>query len=243
MDKVINFVKKANQLLFFIAATIFIVLISIEIFSKLFRNQFEPAKIELVDDSAPKDELRKPVYTISFLTRLKNVHIFELTSKVVDTNKYHTNQTFNMFAAPKVSHDFSSSMYLSENAVNLMFVKENGQRRMLFDKDGFIKEFTKAKESPNEHSYKLDKNLYLVVDEDTNENGYFDQNDAANLYTSTYDGKNLSLVLADVGSYELIDNNRLIISQKGKSPSFFTYKVTESSLLKLNTEIKISKEK
>lgn len=240
MNKALQFITKSNQVLFFLAAVLFIIMLSVEIISKHFFNRYQPPKIELVDSSHSENESKKQVYTVDFLTKLQDVHIFELSSKVIDTRQYHSNAPLQMFAAPKISHDLSAGAYLSDHAVNLMFVKENGEQRMLLNKDGLIKEFSGAKHTASEHAFRLDKNLYLVIDEDTNSNGYLDHKDSAKLFTSSYDGNNLTLILSDVGSFRLIDDNKLIISQKGDSGSFFTFNLAQSSLLKLNTAINLS---
>jgi hypothetical protein len=242
MNKALTFIKKSNQVLFFLAALIFIVMITSEITSKVFRSNYEPPKIELVDSSDIKNDVKKPVYTIGFLTRLDDVHIFELSSKVIDTSQYHDSNLVEMFSGAKVSHDLSFGHYLSDNAVNLMFVKENGTRKMLLKSDGLVKEFSKAKFKTQDDSFGLDKNLYLIINEDTNKNGYLDHRDEAKLFSSTYDGKDLTLILSNVGSFDLINDNKLIISQKGDSPSFFTFNVADSTLHKLNTAINVSTE-
>lgn len=242
MDKALSVIKKSNQVLFFLAVIIFIIMISIEIISDLLRNKYEPPKIELVDSSKTEEQVKKPVYTVDYLERLEDVYIFELSSKVIDTSQYHRNEVLEMFSVPKVSHNFSGGSYLSDNAVNLMFVKEDGTKRMLLKSDALVREFSKANRSAKEHSYILEKNLYLVVNEDTNENGYLDHKDEAKLLSSTYDGKNLTLILSNVGSFKLINDNKLIISQRGDSPSFFTFNVADSNLTKLNTTISVSTE-
>lgn len=243
MDKAFNFIKKSNQVLFFLVVILFIVLISKDFISELLRNDYEPPKIELVDSSDPNDKVKKPVYTVNYLALLEDVHIFELSSKVIDINKEHEVEAFGMFGASTASYDVSGGLYLSDNAVNLMFVKENEKQRMLLEKDGLVKEFSKAKFVSNERAHRLDKNLYLIIDEDTNENGFLDHKDSAKLFTSTYDGNNLTIVLSDVESFRLIDDNKLIISKKGDSPNFFTFDVTESKLQSLNTAITVPNEK
>ena len=240
MSKILGFISKSNQVFFFLAVLIFIVMASIEIISDLVTNRYEPPKIELVDNSGSENEVKKQVYTVDFLAKLRDVHIFELSSNVIDTSKYHESEVFEMFNGAKVSHDLTGGLYLSDSAVNLMFVKENSSRRMLLKKDGLIKEFSKAKSITNDHSFRLDKNLYLIIDEDTNSNGYLDHKDSVKLFTSEYDGKNLTHVLSNVGSFKLIGDNELIISRKGDSASFFTFNVVESSLKSLNTAINVS---
>lgn len=241
MGRVLVFIKKSNQVLFFIAAILFIIFMSIDIVSDLFRNKYEPPKIELVDSSDPDSTVKKPVYSVNFLTRLKDTHIFELSSKVIDTSQTHNSEVYGMFSSAEISYDLSGGSYLSRNAVNLMFVKENGKRSILLKQDGLVIEFSRSTLEPREGSYRLDKNLYLIIDEDSNQNGYLDHDDSTKLFTSTYDGKDLTHVLSDVGSFRLIDNNKLIISKKGNSPSFFTFNVSDSTLLNLNTAIDVNR--
>lgn len=233
MTKLLSFIKTSNQVLLFIAALLFIVMISKEILSDLFSKPYEPPKVELVDDQNSKSDKKKQVYAFNYLAKLKDVHIFDLSSKVIDTSKSHENSSFEMFSYVKSSQ----SAYLSDNAVNLMFVKEDGHQRMLLKNDGLVTEFTKARVVTNENTLKLDKNVYLIVSEDTNKNGFFDQKDSAKLYTSSYDGNNLSLVLENVESFRLIDDNSLMILQKGDVTNFYKLNIDDSSLNKLNTSI------
>lgn len=238
MDKILNFIKKSNQVLFFLAAIFIIGAIATKFISDLLSG-YEPPKIELVDTSDPKSEIKKQVYTIDFMRKLQDVFIFQLTSDVIDISQNHEDAEIGYFAPSTLSHRFSGT-YLNDNAVNFMFVKENGSQTMLLAKDGLITEFTMAVFDPDKHSYRLDKNLYLIIDKDTNNNGFLDQEDSTQLYSSTYDGKELTLILSNVGSFQQIGDNALIISQKGKEESYHTYNVTTSSLIKLNTAINVS---
>ena len=237
MEKALNFIKKSNHVLFFLVIVVFIGGFTFEMASKLFKKKYEPPKIELVDSTQSKDELKRPVYTVEYLTRLKDVYIFELTSDVIDTNEFYETEVVEMFNSASISHDLYVDGYLSHNAVNLMFVREDGTQTMLLKRDGLIVEFSKVTPEPVEGAYHLDKNLYLIIDEDTNQNGYLDQKDAAKLFSSNYDGQNLVLILNNVGSFNLIADNKLIISQKGDSPKFFTFDVNSGNLVSLNTTV------
>lgn len=236
MHKLSSFIKQANQVLFFLGAVLFIVLISKELISDLFPNRYEPPKIEIVDSSKDEESAKKQVYTVEYIAQLKDVHIFELASNVIDISNKHEAKVYQM-SARKAAYDLSYRNYLSDNAVNLMFVKEDGTKRMLIEKDGLITKFSKVNPPNNEHGHTLDKNVYLIIDKDTNENGFLDRKDKANLFTSEYDGKNLTLVLSDVGSFNLIDDNKMIVTQSGKVANFYTFDVKDSSLVKLNTAI------
>lgn len=241
MTKTLSFITKSNQILFFVASLLFIAFLSVNLISDLLFNRYEPPKVELMDSSTAEDSAKKQIYTVDFLTLLQDVHIFELSSKVVDTNQRHVKSSVEMF---KVSHDlsggYSGGMYLSDNAVNLMFVKENGDQHMLLEKDALIAEFSQVKLNVSKHAFTLSKNLYLIIDEDTNNNGFFDLKDSSKLFTSSYDGKHLTLVLSDVGSFELTGDDKLIISQKGDTPSFYTFDISNSALVKLNTKINLA---
>ncbi|KID56608.1 hypothetical protein JF50_11780 [Pseudoalteromonas luteoviolacea] len=242
MSKMLSFIKKSNQVLFFVAVTLFIIVVSIDFITDLLDNKYEPPKIALVDNKDEHTQIKKTQYTIEYFAKLKDVYIFELSSKEIDINQTHDGEIVEMFAKPKVSLDLYTVPYLSKNAVNLMFVRENGERHMLLKKDGLILEISKAKFATNEAGYLLDKNLYLIINEDTNQNGYLDSDDSAKLFTSTFDGKDLSLVLQDIGAFNLISDNKVLISQKGKSPKFYAFEVQSSTLTHLNTSINTSTE-
>ena len=241
MSKALRFIKKSNQVLFFCAAILFIALLSLELYSSVTRDTYEPPKIEIVDSSDPDQDVKKPIYTLDYLTELKDVHIFELTAKVIDTSEYRKTNVVNMFSGAKISHDLSSGMYFSGEAINLMFVKEGGEQAMLLRKDGLIKAFRKARFDTDNRNHALSLNLYLITERDTNNNGYLDENDSATLYSSSYDGKQLSAILVDVGSFKLVGDNKLILSQAGASPSFYTFDLIQSKLVKLNTALEAVK--
>ncbi|AOT08682.1 hypothetical protein [Pseudoalteromonas luteoviolacea] len=237
MSKTLSFIKKSNQVLFFIAVTLFIIVVSIDFITDFFDNKYEPPKIALVDNKGEQTQVKKTQYTIEYFDKLKDVYIFELSSKEIDISQTHDGEIVEMFAKSEVSLDLYTVPYLSKNAVNLMFVRENGERHMLLKKDGLILDISKAKFATNEAGYLLDRNLYLIINEDTNQNGYLDQDDSVKLFTSTFDGKDLSLVLQDVGNFSLISDNKVLISQKGKSPKFYAFEVKNSALLPLNTSL------
>ncbi|MDK1286821.1 hypothetical protein [Pseudoalteromonas umbrosa] len=243
MDNALNFIKKSNHVLFFLAVTLFIVVISIEFISDFFDHRYEPPKIALVDNSDTQEQIKQTQYTKEYSTKLRDVYIFELISKEIDITQHHNSEIYSMFTGSKVSHDLYNGHFLSRNAVNLMFVRENSKPHMLLRKDGLLLEFSKARFSSSEENHLLNKNIYRIINEDTNRNGYLDHEDSAKLFTSTFDGKDLSLILEDVGSFRTIENNKLLISQEGQSPQFYTFDLTSSTLLALDTSIKTSREK
>jgi hypothetical protein len=89
----------------------------------------------------------------------------------------------------------------------------------------------------NTLSHVVDKNLYVVADNDSNGDGFLSEEDAQNLYSSEYNGKNLKLILKDILDYRTIDDHELLILKEGgEQVEFYYYDLKSETLIKLNTD-------
>lgn len=89
--------------------------------------------------------------------------------------------------------------------------KETAKNRQLFDNDLFIKTMILSKGSEQS------KNVFLVIIEDSNNDGYLNIDDETIVYVSDLDGTNLKKIASEISDIELIDYEYLILKPKLES--------------------------
>ncbi|MBN2703047.1 MAG: hypothetical protein JXR23_02455 [Pontiellaceae bacterium] len=187
-------------------------------------------KVEII--TSEDEGITVPAPKADFVSKIKDVLVFSLRSDAIDRRGSLG------FAKARLSM-LENGSYPS--VVNILFVNISGERRKLFESDRLIAGWafcSHQQASVKSSSYSLGKNLYIVVDEDTNDDGSLSEDDQRNLYASDYDGANLKLIMEDISSYRMIDDNEVLISQdNGETEDFYFYNVETDELVKLNTQV------
>lgn len=238
MEKVFNFIKSSNQVLLFLASLLLIFMLSKELIGSLFREQYEPAKVEIVNKSSAEAAKSKPEHEIDFFGQLKDVYVFQISSKVIE----RSGSSFGSSGLGAKIVDVERSAYtrrhyLRNNVVNMVFVKEDGTKKTLLNSDSLIRAVIEVRIPDEDEPYRIDKNTYLIVSNDSNHDGYLDHEDKSDLYTSSYDGSDLSKILEDILTVQIIGDNKLLVEQSGKFSRFYLYDLADSSLKELDTKI------
>lgn len=228
-----SFVQKANQYLLFIAAIIVIATVANNLAKDIFRKKYKEPQVQLIDPSTEEQKPEELVFNMRFVSKLKDVHIFEITTDalfVEDLSDYDgTEQHMIISAGP---------LGLSSNTVNLLFSKVGEKSKVLLNTNGVITGFTPFNEIATEYQPKLSKNLYTIAENDSNSDGILDDKDATALYVSEYDGTNLQRVLDDIENFQVIEDDNLIIrKQKENNTEFYVYHVVRGELSQLNTNL------
>lgn len=92
---------------------------------------------------------------------------------------------------------------------NIKVVNKNSlESWQVFKEDLFVKTMILS------NSVEQTKNIFLVIIEDSNKDGYLNKKDETIVYISDIDGKNLEQIANEVLDIELIDNNYLILKSK-----------------------------
>lgn len=147
-----------------------------------------------VVDSSSSEVAQKT--TLSYLTKIKDTYIFMLKAAGV---------------SPSTQENITSSMSNSsynktsntEEAVNFLFITpQEKSENLLFNTNTFIYKYTIGTENyRSDKQDRFDKNLYLVIENDTNKDGKLNSDDAAALYISSYNGSNLKCLSTNLLSY------------------------------------------
>ncbi|MDH5433178.1 MAG: hypothetical protein OEY19_04475 [Gammaproteobacteria bacterium] len=244
-EKIFKFVKSANQVLFFIAALLLIFLFLKNIIKDFFRYDYEPPKVELVDEASSESHSQpKVVYEKIYHSMLKDVYIFQIKSDAINLSNKHQMKGRGTTAEMRPS----SNDYLDSQVVNMLFVKENGHKRMLLETDALITFVVKAQFDVgnqtgylgDNNGYKFESNRYSIVSSDTDKDGFLSNEDERDLYLSDYDGANLIKVMENVSNYRVIRDNTLLITQtKDKKDEFYIYSINDEKPKKLDTAIEL----
>ncbi len=212
LKKLFCFIKKANQVFFFLGVIGFAVFIAAITISSLLRVSRPDPGVQIIEvdenKEKPKVELIK-----TFLAKKDDLFIFGVRSHAIvkDTSK-----------SDKVMNLFDGGGYSSSKLINLIFI-EGEAKRMLLDKDALIYDFIleashNKRVSLNRYDYQnqyhVSKNIFLIVEEDSNKDGFLSEKDNANLYISSADGTNLNKISERVTSYELVDEDLVLYKTK-----------------------------
>jgi hypothetical protein len=225
--RIMNFIEKANKVLLFIAALVVIFAIGKSLISDLFKSGYSAPKVQVIEHSAALDE--EPKLQKNYIGQIKDVHILEITSdKIVNQKPYSANAEIIV----------SSALSLSRNAVNLMFTKAGEKNKVLFKNNVLIVGFSPVQLKETSYQSVLSKNIYSVVRNDTNKNGFLNSDDQKELLVSEYDGSGLKYIMDNIEVYQLIINNTALIYTKQESEThYYIFDVISGELVKLDTRL------
>ncbi|GAA5214891.1 hypothetical protein ACFSJ3_00920 [Corallincola platygyrae] len=226
MSRIYTLITKFNQVLIFIGAIIFISFLSYQFYKDFSRERYEPPKVKVVDSLESETAVVEPIYKLDFLTSIKDVYVFKLKSNVVQTSSEIEAVEVHLFAG--------GGDYYDASPVNLMFARDDGSTRFLLDKHAFIQDFSLAKDTDSEFGHKQALNLYSIVQQDSNGDGFLDKNDSKDLYASNYDGSDL---VSGFDSYDLIDDDMIMVSKQEGEESFYIFNLADSTSFKINTDL------
>lgn len=233
MKKLLAFISTTNQFLIFLAVLLFIVVAGKDLFRGFFEPSYQEPQVKIIEDAGEAKEEVQIKYETKFNMKLLDVYVFNLSSDAIKmkSGSNMDDTTLNMFSAG------ARKIF---QKVNLLFVPKSGSSYLLMKDDGYIIKTSFYDDSKEKHRYKkkLSKNLYLVISKDENSDGFLNSDDdAADLYVSDYNGKNLKLILKGVENYELMQDNFIMIEAREKSGvTFYTYDLLTKELLKLDTK-------
>ena len=225
-----SFIEKSNKILLFIAAIIVIIAIGKNIISDLLRKDYSEPKVQVIDHNDALEEDQQPKLEKRYVGQIKDVHILEITSdKIVEEQSYSANT--NMMIV-------SATLSLSSNAVNLMFTKAGEKNNLLFENNALIVDFTPTQSRETEYRNILSKNIYSVARQDTNKDGFLNQDDNKEFLVSEYDGTKLKSVMDNIAGYQVISNDLVLLNAATDSDMFYyTFNVLSGELLKLDTNL------
>ena len=225
--RIMNFIEKSNQVLLFIAAIVVIFAIGKSLISGLFKSGCSAPKVQVIEHSAAFDE--EPKLQKNYIGQIKDVHILEITSdKIINQKPYRANAEIIV----------TSALSLSRNAVNLMFTKTGEKNKVLFKNNGLIVGFSPVQLKETSYQSVLSKNIYSVVQNDTNKDGFLNSDDQKELLVSEYDGSGLKSIMDNIEGYQLISNNTALIYTKPESETlYYIFDVLSGELVKLDTRL------
>lgn len=217
IKKIIQHLSSVNQVLFFIIAIMLIASFvrTPKSPSKEAENKKEPRGVRIQDPEA----LQERVITTRYFKKLKDVLVFWIEADYVDPSVKRNSALSNIPA---------DRLYL--DALNILFVSDTGNSYTLFDYDRLIRRVDLLI---------TDKyNLYVVVDSDTNSDGFLGDEDSINLYISDYNGKNCEMIFEDMNHYKHVDENKIMIVQDASSgQKYYLYHFETNELKMIDTEL------
>lgn len=227
-NRILVFIEQSNKVLLFFAAIFVIIVVCKNVLEDIMRKDYSPPTVQVIKSDDTKAIEQKVKLEKQYVGLISDVHIFEITSdKVVQEQSYSS-------SAERIV--ISYSFGLSENAVNLMFTKIGEQRKLLFEKNTLIVEFSPRRDKQTQYDKILSKNIYSVVKYDTNNDGLLNYHDKKELLVSEYDGSNLTPVMDDIKGYKVVDDDLVLIySASDTDTLYFIFNIITGELQKLDT--------
>ena len=208
-------IKKIDFVLIFIFLILGIItwaIVMIDAFGPFSRHTVSN-EVTIVEDDT-KEEIRE---YIEFNEKLKDVFIFNLKSSKIKADGLYD--------------DISDLSFKSGSS----FLGTSYEEYKLFDSNIFIYKYRFAEEKTGKDIY-CDKNIYAVVNEDTNDDKTLNSEDNIALYISDYDGKNLIKISNSVYKARITDNNQLLFTEyDGNLLTFFLYDLNLNKKTKLKS--------
>lgn len=233
----LNIIEKINQVILLVAGLLVIFTIGKELIDKLKPSRpYESPKVAIEQPTNNEETIKEKVET-NFLLELKGVYLFSLESETIDpTQARYADTRVAEFRIP-------SSHYARDQMINIIFLKEDGSKTVLLDKDALIGEFKPARFESNEMGDIFGSNIYHIATDDTNNDGYLSEKDMFSIYISNYDGSDLRKLISNVSRSFVLKDNILIIRTGTKYNSkFYTYNLLENSLIELDTSTQLTEQ-
>jgi hypothetical protein len=221
-----KFIENSNKILFFTVAILMISIAAFQIISNMFRDDYQRPAVVIIE-SDEVDENQIMTYKKKYLGLIRDAYIFELTAdKVIKEKGYIIGMASRR----------NSTWCLNNNTINMMFSKEGEANKLLLDTHALIIDFSPFQVDKGEVT--LSKNLYIIVKQDTNNDGLLDNRDTKDFLISDYDGANLRSILSDITSYEVIEDDKVLINKMSKEISeYYLYNIAVDKLFQLDTSL------
>ena len=231
---VIDTIKDVNQVAIFVVLVVFGFMMGLKVLADFFpsRGLSNGVAVLTDKDSDGSSTGSSTTYQRSFIAKLKDTHVFGISSRLIDLERHHATSLERTGAA---RDELRGRYYGIRSETNFVFVGPDGQGHVLFQQDVLVNQYDlsrDAKVGPHgTEQTRLSRNLYLVTTADTNRDGFLTFEDEQTLYVSDYDGTNLRPLQKNVVSYQEVSADTLIITQiRGATQHFHEYDVVKDTL-------------
>lgn len=225
-SKIMNFIEKANKVIFFVGALFLISAFSFLLLVDMLGNSYEPPTVEIVNKDTPQETLK---YNKRYLRKVDEWFVFEVSAEKIKLSD-NTNSFLSKFEG-SARYDKS---YLNGNTVNILFTNIEGKSRLLLKQPSLITDIDFIQRDPSSNSHILTKNLYTFAPKDSNQDNFLDHKDDKDFWVSNGDGTDLKRVITNINSYRVIRDNTVMIE---KADEFYFYNVDKDQLVQLDTTI------
>lgn len=206
-----NFVKTANNFLFFLGSILLILILAYQVYDANFRDKHRAHdSIKIVDSKNAKSAPIK--FKKSFVVKYDDLYIFRVRSNRLLSSSLISGtivESFNMFSGTDEYSDFET--------VNFLFTRTDSAPTLLLKSHALVLDYHLIALEPESASYgrqfRTSKHLFTVILNDDNQDRILDRKDKVDLIASDYDGTNMITIANDIDEYQIVDDNSVLISQ------------------------------
>ena len=203
-----NFFKliwKINAILILLLALILIITQFEYLLRQLPKTRPESYRIPIISE----EKIIKK-YEIYEYSKIKEINIFVIFSNAISGYKIEIEKSN---SRNRSSHgNFYSLLPPKDQSmfpVNIIFSNSSKNEKLkLFESDVYIVYYELASLNKKDQD-QLSKNVYLIIKNDTNNNGFLDMEDKKWLLISNYNGKNLKLLTDNMIGFSIVGNNKI----------------------------------
>lgn len=213
MKRILEFITKANQLLFFLVMIAGLVGITLLLKSELTRS-YQPPSVPVAQSA---EVLKKTIVDdVKFLGETSGVYLFGIVRREVETDG-------NPSRRDKMESRGSWSYLDGDRGqmVNVIFSKGGQKVRTLLANNGLVISF----QIPGKYQTdKLKVSTFLCITEDTDGNHVLDKNDRNDLYIVAEGLEKADIVVKGVMTHDRVSGAHLLVKiRDGESIQFYDY--------------------
>ncbi|MGL1891233.1 MAG: hypothetical protein OCD02_06365 [Spirochaetaceae bacterium] len=206
-------IRNINSIIIFVCLILTSIFLLKELISSIIPSKPRGVEIVEIDDSDSKIEQNYNV-----IRKLDNIITYEVSSEKIVKR---TSGGFDRLAI--------GSKYIGRGtpSVNMFFYSIDTQKgHYLFQEDLLIKHYELSREN-REKGFNFNKNIYLIISDDTNQNTFLTADDRTDLYISNKYGENVIKLAEDVINYTLVDNNQITFNTNETKIHYLYDSITE----------------
>ena len=214
MKRLFDFIIKANQVLFFLAALVALGGTAYLIYSD-FSRSYQPPHVAVA--LTPHEIKTTAIEDVRFLGKSADLFVFGVVKREIRASSQTKNDgALELFASSRPRED-------PGEIVNVIFSKGAQKIRNLLTRDGLV---LRHRLSRSEESEKCEAHLFVCVTEDTDRNHLLDTNDREDLHILAKELDTPDMVVSGVVDFEIVSPTHLMVkTREGKDFRFFDVNV------------------
>ena len=226
MNRIFQFITKANQVLLFVGLLAVLGIVAYNIYPRQ-SSHYAPPHVTVVEPE--KSSKPTPIKDVRFLAQRAAVNVFAIVKSEVLPANTQTGRRVGELHMARVAESGSESGSEEERdeIVNVVFMRGSEKIRTLLSADGIVFDHGMNWRDSDNRVKPLACFLFDCVTEDTDHNKVLDARDRRDLYLVSPDLSKPDLIIPDLRDYDIISDQVILVKTgSGGNPRFFQVNTT-----------------